>query len=103
MPTLALARKTVSAFKEHGVDANWHYYDNSWHYIRAWEHFVGQKTLGALPKEVQEGLAYLKTAKFEQSDDVIGRNISCLIKLSWSEEEVKERAEKMVTAIKSVL
>ena len=103
MPTLALARKTVAAFKEHGVDANWHYYDNSWHYIRAWEHFVGQKTLGALPKEVQEGLAYLKTAKFEQSDDVIGRNISCLIKLSWSEEEVKERAKKMVTAIKSVL
>jgi 8-amino-3,8-dideoxy-alpha-D-manno-octulosonate transaminase len=103
MPNLELTRKTVDAFKAFGIDANWHYYDNSWHYIRAWEHFIGQKTLGALSQEVQKGLAYLKTAKFKQSDDVIGRNISCLIKLSWTEEEVKARAEKMVAAIKSVL
>ncbi len=103
MPSLALARMTVQAFKEYGIDANWHYYDNSWHYIRAWEHFVNQRTLGPLSQEVKSGLEYLKTAEFKQSDDVIGRNISCLIKLSWSAEEVKARAEKMVAAIQSVL
>jgi len=48
-------------------------------------------------------LKYLKTKEFNQSDYFIGRNISCLIKLSWTEKEVKLRAEKMVAVIKTVL
>jgi 8-amino-3,8-dideoxy-alpha-D-manno-octulosonate transaminase len=53
--------------------------------------------------EVRQGLENIKHAKFEQSDHFIGRNISCLIKLSWTEVEVKERALKMVNAIKASL
>jgi len=56
-----------------------------------------------ISKEVKEGLEYLQTRTFEKSDSYIGRNISCLIKLSWTEEEVKARANKMVALIKTVL
>jgi 8-amino-3,8-dideoxy-alpha-D-manno-octulosonate transaminase len=45
----------------------------------------------------------LKAKSFPQSDDYISRNISCLIKLSWSEKEAKQRAERMAEAIRSVL
>ena len=61
------------------------------------------KTLYPLSAEVKEGLQYLQTKTFAQSDHYIGRNISCLIKLSWSEDEVKERALTMAKAIKNVL
>ncbi len=44
-----------------------------------------------------------KGKEFPASDSVISRTISTLIKLSWTEEEVKDRANKMVEAIKSVL
>ncbi len=99
LPDLDTARKVSSAFKENGIDACFHYYDNNWHYIRKWEHLKNLKTLYPLSPEVKEGLAYLKDKTFVQSDHYIGRNISCLIKLSWIEEEVKNRAIKMANII----
>lgn len=103
LPDLEKARNVSKAFKESGVDGCFHYYDNNWHYIRKWEHLKELKTLYPLPKEVKEGLAYLQNKSYPESDHYIGRNISCLIKLSWTEAQVKERASKMVAAIKANL
>jgi 8-amino-3,8-dideoxy-alpha-D-manno-octulosonate transaminase len=103
LPDLETARKVSTAFKEGGVDACFHYYDNNWHYVRKWEHLKDLKSLYPISKEVKEGLKYLQTKTFEQSDHFIGRNISCLIKLSWTEGEVKTRANKMVLSINSAL
>ena len=99
LPDLDKARKVSEAFKQNGIDVCFHYYDNSWHYIRKWQHLKDLKTLYPLSNEVKEGLKYLQTKTFEQSDHYIGRNISCLIKLSWTEDEVKQRADIMVAAI----
>ncbi|MGB1309513.1 MAG: DegT/DnrJ/EryC1/StrS family aminotransferase [Oceanihabitans sp.] len=103
LPDLEIARKVSTAFKENGVDACFHYYDNSWHYIRKWEHLKELKTLYPIPAEVKNGMQYLETKDFSKSDAFIGRNISCLIKLSWTEAEVKQRAEKMKEIIKAML
>ena len=103
LPNLEIATKVSEAFKDSGVDVCWNYYNNNWHYIREWHHLKDLKSLFPISEEVKTGLAYLKTQDFSQSDHYIGRNISCLIKLSWTEEVVRERAEKMVKAIKSVL
>jgi 8-amino-3,8-dideoxy-alpha-D-manno-octulosonate transaminase len=102
LPDLESARKVSQGFKDNGIDACFHYYDNNWHYIRKWDHLKELKSLYPISKEVKDGLQYLKTKTFEQSDAYIARNISCLIKLSWTEEEVRQRAEKMVQIIKSI-
>ena len=102
LPDLEIARKVSTAFNENGIDACFHYYDNNWHYVRKWEHLKDLKTLYPLSEEVREGLKYLQTKTFERSDHYIGRNISCLIKLSWTEKEVKERALKMVNIIEEI-
>ncbi|MDO5980891.1 DegT/DnrJ/EryC1/StrS family aminotransferase [Flavivirga spongiicola] len=103
LPDLDITRKVSEAFKQHGVDACFHYYDNNWHYIRKWDHLTNLKSLFPISEEVKKGLSYLKTKEFTQSDNYIARNISCLIKLSWTEEEVRIRAAKMVEIIKSVI
>ena len=103
LPNLDITRKVSAAFKANGVDACFHYYDNNWHYIREWQHLKDLKTLYPLSKEVKDGLAYLQTKTFEQSDHYIGRNLSCLIKLSWTEDEVRARAQKIVELITEVL
>ncbi len=103
LPDLEATRKVSDTFQENGIDACFHYYDNGWHYIREWQHLKQLKTLYPLSKEVVEGMSYLNGATFPQSDDYIGRNISCLIKLSWTEEQVRERAVKMVECIKRIL
>lgn len=101
LPDLESARKASAALKTNGVDACFHYYDNNWHYIRKWQHLKDLKSLYPLSLEVNEGLSYLKTKSFPQSDHYIGRNISCLIKLSWTAEQVRDRATKMVEAIRT--
>lgn len=103
LPDLETTRKASAALKENGIDACFHYYDNQWHYIRKWQHLKDLKTLYPVSQEVKNGLKYLETADYSKSDALIAKNISCLIKLSWTEEEVKMRAEKMVAAIKSIL
>lgn len=103
LPDLETSRKAVKALKDTGIDGCFHYYDNNWHFIRKWEHLKDLKTLYPLSKEVKDGLKYLQTKDFSKSNHFIGRNISCLIKLSWTEQEVKERASKMVKAIQSII
>ena len=101
LPDLEIVRKVIQGFNEGGVDACWNYYDNNWHYIRRWNHLKDLKSLYPISDEVKDGLKYLKTKSFEKSDHYISRNISCLIKRSWTESEVKERASKMAAIIKS--
>jgi len=101
LPNLDAARKTIDNFKENGIDACWHYYDNNWHYVRKWDHLKEAKSLFPISQEIKDALNILSDKTFTQSDHYIGRNISCLIKLSWTTEEVKARAFKMVQSIKA--
>ena len=102
MPDLDSAQKVAESFKTNGVDACWNYYHNNWHYIRKWNHLKDLKSLYPISSEVKKGLEYLQTKTFDQSDFYISRNISCLIKLSWTEEEVRARAEKMAQLIQAI-
>ncbi|MFK7834017.1 MAG: DegT/DnrJ/EryC1/StrS family aminotransferase [Winogradskyella sp.] len=103
LPDAESSKNVAEAFKANGVDVCWNYFHNNWHYLKKWDHLKDLKSLYPISSEVKQGLEYLKTKTFDQSDHYISRNISCLIKLSWTEEEVKARAEKMVNAIKDVL
>ena len=103
LPDLNIARKVSTAFKESGIDGCFHYYDNNWHYVRKWDHLKEMKSLFPISNEVKEGLTYLQSKSFPQSDQFIGRNLSCLIKLSWTEEDAKARASKMIDIIKSLV
>ena len=102
LPDLDTALKVSKAFKDNGGDVCWNYYENNWHYIRKWHHLKEAKSLYPLTSEIKEELTKLKTKDFTQSDYWIGRNISCLIKMSWTEEEVRERADKMAKCIKEI-
>lgn len=103
MPTAELASKVVQAFKDRGIDSFWNYYENNWHYVRRWDHLKNAKSLFPISEEVRSRIEGIKDQKFPQSDDLISRNISCLIKLSWEEQQVRDLGKKMTEAIRSVL
>ncbi len=102
LPTEDIARKAHKALSDGGVDSCFYWYDNNWHYYRKWEHLTGQKSLGKLPQEVQQGLQDFLKTDFSASDHWVGRNISCLIKLGWTEDEVRDRATIMASLLKSL-
>lgn len=103
MPSEESAKKVHTAFSETGLDVCFYWFDNNWHYYRKWEHLTERKSLGKLPQEVIDGLQDFSKMDFSQSDQWLSRNISCLIKLSWSEEEVRERAAKMTAVIRNII
>ena len=103
LPDLETSLKVSKAFKQNGIDVCWNYYENNWHYIRKWEHLKEAKSLYPLTDEIKSQLSELSNKDFSQSDHWIGRNISCLIKMSWTEEEVRDRAERMFEILKETL
>ncbi len=96
LPTQEMAKNVQMALSKAGVDGCFYWYDNNWHYYKKWDHLLDLKSLGKLPMEVQEGVKNQKNNDFAASDNWMGRNLSFLIKLSWKEVEVMERAKKIV-------
>ena len=100
LPNAAITRKVHTALGKNEIDVCFYWFDNNWHYYRKWEHLTHLKSLGKLPKEIQNQLPDYTKRDFSASDHWIGRTISCLIKLSWTEEEMQKRAEKISEIIK---
>lgn len=103
LPTEAHAQKTHKALAANGVDACFYWYTNNWHYINGWAHLKDLKSLGKLPSEIKNQLQDLHTADFSKSDAWMGRTISALVKIGWTETQVRNRAEAMKKAILSVV
>lgn len=103
LPDEITAKKAHTALGESGVDVCFYWYDNNWHYYRKWEHLLNLKSLGKLPQAIYNQLPDYSNSDFSKSDRWVGRNISCLIKLGWSEEEVKLRAKKMAAVIRAIV
>ncbi|NHF59803.1 DegT/DnrJ/EryC1/StrS family aminotransferase [Flavobacteriaceae bacterium TP-CH-4] len=103
LPDETKARAAHKALGTAGVDGCFYWYDNNWHYYRKWEHLIGKKSLGKLPKEVYEQLPDYRKANFSKSDHWMGRTISCLIKLGWNEEAVHQRATTMVDTLRPIV
>lgn len=103
LPTQELTERAHKALAEEGVDACFYWFNNNWHYIRGWEHLQQGSSLGQLPSEVTAQMQNLATTDFSKSDYWMGRTISMLIKLSWTDSEIKLRSEKIKGVISEVL
>jgi len=89
------ARRAGRELAAAGVDGCFYWYENNWHYHRQWQHFKQLKSPAALAVKQAGWLKHLDALQLPQSDEIMGRTISMLIKLSWSESDLNERLEKM--------
>jgi len=104
LPTEELTRAAVAEMKTQGILAgNFYWFDNNWHYIRKWDHLKNSTALSKLNPLQEAALFKLKAQDFSASDAIMSRCISTAIGLMWTEEQTKEKGEKMVAAIKKVL
>lgn len=104
LPTEELTKAAVAEMKAQGILAgNFYWFDNNWHYIRKWDHLKNATALNKLNPLQEEALLELQTKNLSASDAVMSRCVSTAIGLTWTEEQTKEKGEKMVAAIKKVL
>ena len=104
LPTEEITRAVVSELRQQNILAgNFYWFDNNWHYFRKWDHLRQAATLNNLNEEQRKTLVSLKLDGFPASDRVMSRVISTAIGLTWTEEQTKEKGEKIVAAIRNVL
>jgi 8-amino-3,8-dideoxy-alpha-D-manno-octulosonate transaminase len=104
LPTEELTRAAVAELKAQGILAgNFYWFDNNWHYIRKWEHLKNATALNKLNPLQEAALLELQTKDFSASDAVMSRCVSTAIGLTWTEQQTKEKGEKIVAAVKKVL
>jgi 8-amino-3,8-dideoxy-alpha-D-manno-octulosonate transaminase len=95
LPTEAEARQAAKALAEAGVDGCFYWYDNNWHYHRKWDHL---KTFASPGRLAIDRLGYgtdLTKITLPQSDALMARTISMLIKLRWTQDQVRDRLARM--------
>ncbi|MBL0273975.1 MAG: DegT/DnrJ/EryC1/StrS family aminotransferase [Chitinophagaceae bacterium] len=104
LPTAAITAAVVIEMKAQGIlPGNFYWYDNNWHYIRKWDHLKNAVTLNSLHPDLKARVIHHATKDFTASDAVMSRCISTAISLLWTEEQIKEKGEKMVHVIRKVL
>ncbi len=104
LPTEEITRAVVAELKAQGILAgHFYWFDNNWHYIRKWDHLKNAVTLNSLSPELKERVTQQANKDFAASDAIMSRCISTSISLLWTEEQIKEKGEKMVSTIRKVL
>ncbi|NND15676.1 MAG: DegT/DnrJ/EryC1/StrS family aminotransferase [Eudoraea sp.] len=103
LPDEETASNAAKALKSAGVDGCFYWFDNNWHYYRKWAHFKEASSVFPLTPEMIAQIGERNKSEYPSSDAWMSRTISILIKLSWSEEELQLRAEKMSEVLRAVL
>lgn len=104
LPTTAITKTVVDEMKAAGIlPGNFYWFDNNWHYIRKWDHLKNGITMNGLHPELKAAVMHHANKDFAASDAIMSRCISTAISLIWTEEQIKEKGEKMVAIIKKVL
>ena len=104
LPSEEITRSVVAELKAQGILAgNFYWFDNNWHYIRKWDHLKNAITLNSLSPELKERVTQQANKDFTASDAVMSRCISTSISLLWTEEQIKEKGEKIVNTVRMVL
>lgn len=104
LPTEEATSAVVAEMKAQNILAgNFYWFNNNWHYLRKWDHLKNATTLNALSPELKAAIIHHAGKDFSASDAILNRCVSTAISLTWTEEQVKEKGEKMVQIIKKVL
>jgi len=104
LPTEELTRAVVAELKQQGILAgNFYWFDNNWHYHRKWDHVRQAATLNNLSAAQRQALQKLSPDSFPASDRIMARCVSTAIGLLWTEEQTREKGEKIVAVVKKAL
>jgi 8-amino-3,8-dideoxy-alpha-D-manno-octulosonate transaminase len=99
LPSENEARHAARALAEAGVDGCFYWYDNNWHYHRKWDHIKTFASPGRLAIDRFGYGADLTKVALPQSDALMSRTISMLIKLRWTPEQVRDKLARMKSAL----
>jgi 8-amino-3,8-dideoxy-alpha-D-manno-octulosonate transaminase len=106
LPDETTTRAVLQALKDEGV-GNFtgiqYWWDNQYHYIRNWEHIRALKTPMKTVAHLLGTPQNYETLQLPQSDNLISRLISLVVKVAWTEEQLHQLCQKIEKALASAL
>ena len=103
MPDVETARQAIKALAAAGVDGCFHWFDNKWHYIRKWNHLHAMQAPARLAVQTLANRPDYRTISMPGSDAIMQRAISMQIKLGWTQEQLDQRTQATVKALKTLI
>lgn len=104
LPTHEITEAVVNELKAQNILAgNFYWFNNNWHYIRKWDHLKQSITLNALHPDLKAAVIHHANKDFSASDAIMSRCISTSMSLLWTPEQIKEKGDKIVGAVRKVL
>ncbi len=86
-----------------GIGGFNYWYTNMYHFINQWDHLKEMRTASKLPIELFGSSQDYTAIEFPESQNVISRLVSFGIRCTWTEEEVKQLAQKIADITKKSL
>ena len=102
MPNEDITRTAVKMLADAGIDGCFYWFDNNWHYLKKWQHLKEFKVAAKYPVELAKNFTDYRNVSLPQSDAILSRTVSMQIKLSWSQEELDKRSQKIVEILQSL-
>jgi len=104
LPDAKTTSAVVAELRSQNILAgNFYWFENNWHYIRKWDHLTNNGFLNNQSEQLQQQLKKYSNESFKVSDAIMSRCISTAISLTWTEEQIREKGEKISGIIKKVL
>ncbi len=103
LPTQELAEKAAKQLAEDGLGGFNYWFTNMYHFINQWDHVKDLKAPAKLAIHHLGAPQDYHNLDLPGAQENVGRLISLGIKSTWTEDEMKDFADKMVNSIKKVL
>ena len=95
LPDVETTQRTIDEMKAAGVAGFDYWYKNMYHFINQWDHIKNMSTVSKLPIQILGAPQDYKNLDLPKTQNVIGRLISFGVRVSWTEEQMKDLAKKI--------
>lgn len=103
LPDTDSAKRVVEEFNKNGVGGFNYWYINMYHFINQWNHLKELKAAAKLPIHHFGTPQDYLNLNLPKSQEVIGRLISFGIRVTWTEEDLKNLSDKISACIQKAL
>jgi 8-amino-3,8-dideoxy-alpha-D-manno-octulosonate transaminase len=99
LPDTEIAQRVVNEFNSAGVMGFDYWFLNMYHFINQWDHLKNLQTVSKLPIQVLDQPQDYTRLSLPKTQKVVGRLISFGIRCTWTDEQMKELASKILACV----
>jgi 8-amino-3,8-dideoxy-alpha-D-manno-octulosonate transaminase len=103
LPDTESAQRVVNEFNANEVAGFDYWFKNMYHFINQWDHLKNLQTVSKLPIQILQQPQDYNTMQLPKTQEVVGRLISFGVKVSWTEEQMKDLAAKILACVDKAL